>query len=124
MDFEKDRDIVDDLARSIPAPPEVHWGRYRAELSEKLEARRRRRAWWPRPVPLALSAGLAGVLLFFAIWGGQQNGTGFDLGTLEEAIIGGRLGLLQQYRVVERLDLLEELDVIRNLDRLTATREG
>jgi len=119
-----DRDILDALARTAPAPPDVHWGRYRAELREKLETRRQRRAWWRRPVPLALSASLAGALLFFAVWGGRENGTGVDLVTLDEALLGGRLGLLQQYAVVERLDLLEELDVIRNLDGLAAERRG
>ncbi|MEK7386252.1 MAG: hypothetical protein AABZ83_07400 [candidate division NC10 bacterium] len=119
-----DRAILDALARTAPTPPDVHWGRYRAELREKLETRRRRRAWWRRPVPLALSASLAGALLFFAVWGGRENGTGMDLVTLDEALLGGRLGLLQQYAVVERLDLLEELDVIRNLDRLAAGRQG
>ena len=119
-----DRDILDALARTAPAPPDVHWGRYRAELRERLETRRQRRAWWRRPVPLALSAGLAGVLLFFAVWGGRENGTGVDLVTLDEALLGGRLGLLQQYAVVERLYLLEELDVIRNLDPLAAGLRG
>ena len=119
-----DRDILDTLARTAPAPPDVHWGRYRAELREKLETRRARRTWWRRPVPVALSASLAGVLLFFAVWGGHRNGTGTDLTALEEAVLGGQLGLLQQYAVVERLDLLEELDVIRNLDRLAAGRQG
>jgi len=119
-----DRDILDTLARTAPAPPDVHWGRYRAELREKLETRRARRTWWRRPVPVALSASLAGVLLFFAVWGGHRNGTGTDLTALEEAVLGGRLGLLQQYAVVERLDLLEELDVIRNLDGLAAERRG
>ena len=119
-----DRDILDTLARTVPAPPDVHWGRYRAELREKLETRRARRAWWRRPVPVALSASLAGALLFFAVWGGRENGNGLDLVALEEALLGGRLGLLQQYAVVERLDLLEELDVIRNLDRLAAGRQG
>src|SRR2546428_11455497 len=79
-EFEQFRDILDELARAVPTPPDVHWGRYRAELREKLEARlvRRRARWW-RPVPLALSAGLAGLLLFFAffaIQSGRQNGTG------------------------------------------------
>ena len=127
-DLEQYRDVLDTLARTVPTPPGVHWGRWRAELGEKLEARRQRRAWWRtwwrRPVPLALSAGLAGVLLFFAVWGGHQNGTGTDLVALEEAVLGGRLGLLQQYAVVERLDLLEELDVIGNLDRLAGGRQG
>ncbi len=121
-----DRDILDTLARTAPAPPGVHWGRYRAELREKLETRRQRRgcAVLYADVTLALSAGLAGVLLFFAVWGGYRNGTGTDFTALEETVLGGRLGLLQQYAVVERLDLLEELDVIRNLDRLAAGRQG
>ncbi|MGH7275956.1 MAG: anti-sigma factor family protein [Candidatus Rokuibacteriota bacterium] len=118
------RELLSKLALSAPPAPAIHWGRYRAELGEKLEARRARRAWWGRPLPLVLSAGLAGLLLVFAVWGGRQSGSGVDLVTLEEAVIGGRLGLLQQYAVVERLDLLEELEVIRNLDRLTGARDG
>lgn len=123
-----DRDILDRLARTVPVAPGVHWGRWRAELGEKLDARRARRAWWRtwwrRPAPLALAAGLAGVLLVFALWGGRENGIGADLLTAEDVVLGGRLGLLQQYTVVERLDLLEELDLIGNLDRLAAGRQG
>src|SRR2546425_11136243 len=54
------------------APPvlEPHWGRWRAELRDTL-ARRRARVWWP--VPLAVSAGLAGVLLAFALLGGPSR---------------------------------------------------
>lgn len=119
-----DRDILEALARTAPTPPDVHWGRYRAELREELETRRRRRAWWRRPAPLMLSASLAGALLVFAVWGGRENGNGMDLLALEEALLGGRLSLLQQYAVVERLDLLEDFDVIGNLDRLAAGRRG
>lgn len=127
-EFERFRDILDELARGVPAPPDVHWGRYRAELREKLEARlvKRRARWW-RPVPLALSASLAGLLLFFALFAiqsGRQNTTGVDFAAVEEAAIGGRLGLLEQYQVVERLDLLEEFDVILDLDRLAAEQTG
>lgn len=119
------RELLGQLARALPAAPGVTWGGYRAELKEKLEARRaRRRAWWGRPVTLALSASLAGVLLFFAVWGGSRSPGGVEPLTLEETALGGRLGLLQQYSVVERLDLLEELDVIGNLDRLAGRREG
>lgn len=32
--------LLEDLSRAIPAPPEVHWGRYRAELRDRLERRR------------------------------------------------------------------------------------
>src|SRR3989475_10640692 len=115
-EFEQFRDILDELARAAPTPPDVHWGRYRAELREKLEARRvRRRAPWWRPVPLALSAGLAGLLLFFAffaIQSGRQNGAGVDLATVEEAAIGGRLRAPQQDQGRARPRPPEEVDRI------------
>jgi hypothetical protein len=126
-EFEQFRDLLDDLAQAVPRPPDVHWGRYRAELREKLEARRERRAWWRRPVPLALSASLAGLLLvvgLLTVQSARQRGTGVDFAAVEEAAIGGQLGLLEQYQVVERLDLLEELDVIRDLDRVADERAG
>src|SRR2546425_6455231 len=102
-EFEQFRDILDELARAVPTPPDVHWGRYRAELREKLEARlvRRRARWW-RPAPLALSAGLAGLLLFFpffAIQSGPPNGTRVGFAAVEEAAIGGRVRALEQYQV-------------------------
>ena len=122
------RDLLDDLARAVERPPDVHWGGYRAELRAKLEARlARRRAWWRRQVPLALSASLAGALVAFtlvALQSQRQSGTGADLAAVEEAAIGNRLELLEQYRVVEQLDLLEEFDVIRDLDRFTVERTG
>jgi anti-sigma factor RsiW len=123
QDTELLRDLLGHVARSIDQPPELNWARYRAELREKLEARRGRRAWWWRPAPLALSASLASVLLLFAVWSGRQMLTGSDPFTVEEAAIGRQLGLLQEYEVVERLDLLEDLDVIRDLDGL-AGRQG
>ena len=109
----------------MPVPPAVNWGGYRAELREKLTARSaRRRVWWSRPLPLVLSASLAGVVLVLALWSGWQSPSGVEPMTPEEAVIGRRLGLLQQYPVVERLDLLEEFDVIQHLDQLAGTREG
>src|SRR5437667_9505525 len=95
-EFEQFRDVLDELARAVPTPPDVHWGRYRAELREKLEARRvRRRARWWRPVPLALSAGLAGLLLFFAFFAtqsGRPHGTRAACPTVERAATGGAHG--------------------------------
>ncbi len=127
-ELEQFRDLLADLARAVERPPDVHWGAYRVELRAKLEARlARRRAWWRRPVPLALSASLAGALVAFtlvALQSQRQSGTGADLAAVEEAAIGNRLELLEQYRVVEHLDLLEEFDVIRDLDRLTVERTG
>lgn len=123
-DAEGVRALLTELGRSVPVVPAVNWGRYRAELRLKLDARRaRRRAWWSRPLPLALSASLAGVLLFFAVWNGWRS-PGVEPMTPEETTIARRLDLLQQYSVVERLDLLEEFDVIRSLDQLPGTQEG
>ncbi len=119
------RELLAKLSRSVPVPPAVNWGGYRAELREKLTARRaRRRAWWGRPLPLVFSASLAGVVLVLALWSGWHSPSGVEPMTPEEAVIGRRLGLLQQYPVVERLDLLEEFDVIQHLDQLAGTREG
>lgn len=125
QDAEALRELLANLSRSVPAAPGVNWRSYRAELRLKLDARRaRRHTWWTRPLPLALSASLAGVLLFFAVWGDWRSQGVVEPVTPEEATIGRRLGLLQEYSVVERLDLLEEFDVIRNLDQLAETQEG
>lgn len=121
------RGLLEELERSVPRPPEVHWGRYRAELRAKVEDRARaqaRRWWWLRPVPVALAAGLAGILLLFAVQSGLRQSRLDDLTAFEETAIGSRLDLLQQLALVERLDLLEDFEVIRQLDRLSGTREG
>jgi len=120
QDAEQLRDLLGDLARSMGQPPTVQWARYRAELREKLEARRGRRAWWSRPMPLAVSASLAGVLLVVAVWGGREMSRGTDPLSPDEAVIGHELGLLQEFQTVERLDLLEDLDVIGDLDGLAS----
>lgn len=110
------RRVLDGLAASLPAPPEPDWGRYRAELRERIETRRR--SWWARPWPAVAAAGLAAALVLLVV---QNFGTApRDLPTVEETVLGARLPMLQQYQVVERLDLLEDLDAIRDLDRLAA----
>jgi anti-sigma factor RsiW len=124
QDTELLRDLLGDLAHAIGQPPTVNWARYRAELREKLEARRGQLAWWRRPMPLALSAGLAGVLLVVAVWGGREISKSPDPLGPDEAVIGRELGLLQEFQTVERLDLLEDLEVIRNLDGLASERQG
>jgi anti-sigma factor RsiW len=121
------RQAFDVLRQTAPEPPAVSWARYRAELRQKLEARAERaapRAWWHWPVPLALSAGLASVLLFLAVHGGFQSGERVDGMAFEEAAIARRLELLRNYRVVERLDLLEDFDILRSLDGAAGRREG
>jgi hypothetical protein len=103
----------------------VHWGRYRAELRERLASgpprRSARPAWWP--VPVALSAALASVLVLLAFDPPRATRVA-DLAALEEAAIGGQLDLLRDYAIVERLDLLEDLELIRDLDRLDGVRES
>ncbi len=122
------RRIIHDLGSALPRPPQIHWGAYRAELREKLEARRRRFQGWQwlrRPLPVALSAAAAGVLLILTFQGRishpPANG---DLVALEETVAASRLDLLRQYAVIERLDLWEDLDVVRRLDELLPTRKG
>ena len=124
QDTEVLRDLLGNLAHAIGQPPAVSWARYRAELREKLEARRGRTVWWRRPMPMALSASLAGVLLLVAVWGGRQiSRTGEPIGP-DEVVIGQELGLLQDLRTVERLDLLEDFEVLRNLDGLASEHQG
>lgn len=118
------RDLLGNLAHAIGEPPEISWPRYRAELRAKLEARRALVPWWRRPMPLALSASLAGALLFVAVWGGRELTKSPDAIGPEEVAIGNELGLLQEIRTVERLDLLEDFEVITNLDRLASERQG
>ncbi|HKQ67296.1 MAG TPA: zf-HC2 domain-containing protein [Methylomirabilota bacterium] len=124
QDTELLRDLLGNLAHAIGEPPEISWPRYRAELRAKLEARRALVPWWRRPMPLALSASLAGALLFVAVWGGRELTKSPDAIGPEEVAIGSELGLLEEIRTVERLDLLEDFEVINNLDRLASERQG
>jgi len=119
------QNILNDLGRTVPAPPAVAWARYRAELQNKREARARqgRPTWWRWPAPLALATGLAAVLIFLALEGGRTSQPR-DIAAFDEAAIGRRLELLRDYRVVERLDLLEDWDILRSLDTPTGQREG
>lgn len=108
---------------AAPAPPAPHWGRYRAELRARIDARARTPRWWRRPMPIAVSAGLAAALLLFMLWPAPVEQRPVDLAALDETAIGARLDMLEHYDVVERLDLLEELDVIRELD-IVPVRDG
>jgi anti-sigma factor RsiW len=124
------RKLLDGVAATT-APP-VQWARYRAELRVRLEAEpgRRRWAWWRRPIPVAVSAGLAAAVVALVIlapsaWREERRArTAEGLSGFEEVVLGTRLDLLRQYSVVERLELLEDLDVIRQLDGLAERREG
>jgi anti-sigma factor RsiW len=114
---EEGQTILANLAAGVPAPPPIDWGRYRADLRARVQARSRR-AWWARPMPAVLAAGVATAVLLLAIHGLDRRPG--ELAAVEETMLGASLPLLQQYRVVERLDLLEDLEVIRHLDRLGA----
>jgi hypothetical protein len=117
------RGALEALRSQTPEPPAVHWPGYRMEIHRKLEERSVRRGWWRWPVPLALSAGLAGVLVFLALQGGERVGGRPGGGSVETAI-APRLDLFRNYRVMERLDLLEDFDILRGLEDPTGRREG
>jgi anti-sigma factor RsiW len=111
--------IMGELRAGLPDPPAVDWGRYQAEVRGRVKARRS--SWWARlgqPVPLALSASLAGVLLALTWLAVPPDPGGGDIVAFEEAALARRLDLLEQWPVVERLELLENLDVITQLDGL------
>jgi anti-sigma factor RsiW len=126
-DCRRERDdfvaMLVDLRGSLPAAPEPHWGRWRAELRARLEARpaRPRRL---RPLPMALSAALAAGLVAVVWISGERQSPRSELGAMEEVAVGGRLELVREYPLLERLDLLEDLEVIDQLDRLAARGEG
>jgi anti-sigma factor RsiW len=119
------RHTLEAFRRSIPEPPPVHAARYQAELRRKLDARQARgvRTWWRWPVPLALSAGLTGILLFLAVHEGLRPGERPNGMALDEAITP-RLELLRNYQLVERLDLLEDFDILKTLANPAGSRES
>ncbi len=124
------RGLLTELAASTPSAPIAPWTTYRSELRTKLDRRgatgraSRPHLPWLRPVPFALSAALAGVLVYLAVRGPVESPRVADLTTVEEVSIGHRLELLQRYSLLEHLDLLEDLEVIRNLDQLSSVRGG
>ena len=101
----------------LPVPAEPHWGRYHAELRARLRERARRPRWWQRPMPIALSAGLAAALLLFTLRPTPvEKPAATSLSQLEETTLGARLDILEHYDVVSRLDMLDAMDEIRQLD--------
>ncbi len=99
-----------------PPPPEPHWGRYRAELRARLAERSRPPRLWQRPMPIAVSAGLAAALLLFTLRPTPVEKPATSLTQLEETTLGARLDMLEHYDVVSRLDMLDAMDEIRQLD--------
>jgi anti-sigma factor RsiW len=112
---EDSRAVLADLAAGIPAPPPIDWGRYQTDVRGRVQTRGHR-AWWARPLPGVLAAGLAVAQVVLVVHGLDRRPA--ELVAVEETVLGARLPLLQQYQVVERLDLLEDLEAIRHLDRL------
>jgi len=119
------RDLVQELRRTAPEPPPIHWGAYRAELRDKLERRQALTPWawtwsWKsRPLQIAVATSLVAVLTWLGLPGRQVT----DPALMENAILASRLDLIAQLDVFQRLDVLEDFDVISRLDRLT-TKEG
>lgn len=99
-----------------PTPPEPHWGRYRAELRTRLAQRAGGLRWWQRPMPIAVSAGLAAALLLFTLAPAPVERPATNLSQLEETTLGARLDILEHYDMVSRLDMLDAMDEIRQLD--------
>lgn len=121
------RELLGDLRAAAPDPPPVHWGAYRTALRARLLEGRARPGWpgWLRwPVPLALSASLAGVLLVLAVAGSHRPGQRQDLASVDEVTLDQRLEMLRDIQVVERLELLEDLDILQSLSAAPGTREG
>lgn len=120
------KDVIDQLRRSAPEPPPVHWGAYRAELREKVD-RRGARVWagwtWKlRPVQMAIGAGFVAVLVYIGLPG--YGSMPSDPALMENALLASRLDMIDQLEVVQQLDLLEDFDVIRRLDSLPRRGEG
>jgi anti-sigma factor RsiW len=107
------RAVLGALATPPAAPA---WGRYRAELRARLAERAQGPRWWQRPMPIALSAGLAAALLLFTLRPTPVEKPAANLTQIEEATLGARLDMLRHYDVVTRLDMLDALDEIRHLD--------
>jgi anti-sigma factor RsiW len=99
-----------------PAPAEPHWRPYRAELRARLAERARAPRWWRRPLPIAVSAGLAAALVLFTLRPAPVERPATNLAQIEETTLGARLDMLRHYDVVTRLDMLDALDEIRQLD--------
>jgi anti-sigma factor RsiW len=106
--------VLDGLRTSTPAPPEVHWGRWRADLRARLESRTAGPRWWLQPRRTRLAVGLAAAALIAVVWLGEERDVlRTDLASVEEVVLG------------EHLDsFLEDLEVIDHLDQLAPRAEG
>jgi anti-sigma factor RsiW len=118
--------IAERLERAPEPAPPIHWGAFRAELREALARRagqaERPRRWSLGPLPAALAAGLAVIVLYLAV-PGPKVPVG-DQALVEDSELASRLDLIKELDLVQRLDLLEDFDVIGRLDRLEPSGKG
>jgi anti-sigma factor RsiW len=114
--------LAERLARAPEPAPPIHWGAFRAELREALARRTgqvaRPRPWSLGPLPAALAAGLAAIVLYLAVPGQNARLPRADQALVEDAMLASHLDVIKDLDVVQRLDLLEDFDVIGRLDRL------
>ena len=119
--------LAERLARAPEPAPPIHWGAFRAELRDALARRAgqgRPRRWSLGPLPAALAAGLAAIVLYLAMPGQTLRVPGGDQTLVEDSMLASRLDLIKELDLVQRLDLLEDFDVIGRLDRLAPSSQG
>ena len=113
--------LLAELVRTVPDPPPIHWGAYRAELRERLERRRSRSGslwtWIGRPAAALVAASLVAVLVYTGQYGAFRTPATDPL-ALDSTIMASRLDMLARLDVVQRLDLLDDFNVISELDEL------
>ena len=116
------------LARAPELAPPMHWGAFRSQLHAKLERRLRPagvgRRWSLGPLPAALAASLAAVLLYLGVLGPSGPTPEGDQAMLESQVLDGRLDVVSQFDLVQNLDLLEDFDDIDGLDPPAPSRES
>ena len=89
---EESRAVLTALASGIPAPAPPDWGGYRADLRARLQPPAPR-AWWARPRPAMIAAGVATIVLLVAVFGLDRRPG--ELATVQETMLGVRLPLLE-----------------------------
>jgi len=120
--------LAERLARAPEPAPPLHWGAFRAQIHAKLERRQRPagagRRWSLRPLPAALAASLAAVLLYLGVLGPGAPIPVGNQAMLEGEVLDGRLDVVSQLDLVQNLDLFEDFDAIDRLDPLAPSRES
>jgi anti-sigma factor RsiW len=113
--------LIEELARTAPPAPPIHWGAYRAELRRRLErgGGREGALWmWLRPASALVAAGLVAVLVVAGLPGALRGPASTDQLAQDDSILASQLDMIARLDVVQRLDLLEDFNVIADLDQL------